>query len=204
VPVKYTTKPFELVHSDVCGPFSSPNLGDNRYCILFIDNYPRYTSIWLLPNNNAVTCTSTYQIFHARVDSMGYKIKQYQCDNRRAEYHNNTFRYVLAASGTTYEPYPPHAHHKNDVAEQIITKITAKARAIMIDSHAHIQISRDAVNTVVYLNQRSPNEGFNRNDRNGYEALYQMPYDMLHGFGKPTHDADGNKTSDQASLHNLH
>jgi len=31
-----------------------------------------------------------------------------------------------------------------------------------------------------------------------------MPYEMLHGFGKPTPDADGNQISYQASLHTLH
>ena len=65
VPVKRTTKPFELVHSDVCCPFSTPTLGDNQYYILFIDDYTRYTSVWLLPNKNSETCTSTYQSFQA-------------------------------------------------------------------------------------------------------------------------------------------
>jgi hypothetical protein len=58
VPVKHTTKPFELVHSNVCCPFPTPTFGDNRYYILFIDDYTRYTSVWLLPNQNAETSTS--------------------------------------------------------------------------------------------------------------------------------------------------
>jgi len=91
VPVKCTTKPFELVHSDVCGPFSTPTFGDNRYYILFIDDYTRYTSVWLLPNEKAETCTSAYQSFQARVDSMGYEIKQFRCDNGQGEYDNKTF-----------------------------------------------------------------------------------------------------------------
>jgi hypothetical protein len=85
----------------------------------------------------------------------------------------------------------------------MIRTITAKARVIMIDSQAPIQFWGEAVNTAVYLHQRSPNEGLKRNDRDGYQAPYETPYKMLHGFGKPTHDADGNKISYQASLHNL-
>jgi len=139
VPVKRTTKPFELVHSDVCGPFSTPTFRDNRYYILFIDDYMRYTSVWLLPNKKAETCTSAYQSFQARVDSMGYEIKRFRCDNGRGEYDNKTFRYVLAARGTTYEPCPPYAHHKNGVAECMIHTITEKARAMMIDSQAPVQ-----------------------------------------------------------------
>jgi hypothetical protein len=74
----------------------------------------------------------------------------------------------------------------------MICKITQKARAMMIDSQTPIQFWGDAVNTAVYLQQRWPNEGLKRNDRDGYQAPYETPYKMLHGFGKPTHDADGN------------
>jgi len=86
----------------------------------------------------------------------------------------------------------------------MIRTITEKARVMMIDSQAPIQFWGEAVNTEVYLHQRSPNEGLKRqNDNNGFQAPYETPYEMLHGFGKPTHDADGNEISYQAPLHNL-
>jgi hypothetical protein len=95
-------------------------------------------------------------------------------------------------------------HHKNGVAERIISTITEKARAMLIDSQAPIQLWGEAVNTAIYLHRRSPNEGLKRkDDHDGYKAPYETPYEMLHGFGKPTHDADGNEISYQASLHNL-
>jgi hypothetical protein len=101
VPVKRNMNPFELVHSDVRGPFSTPTLGDNQYCILFIDNSTRYTSVWLLPNKKSKTSISAYQTFQARVDSMGYEIKRFRCDNVWGVHNNTTFQYVLAARGTT-------------------------------------------------------------------------------------------------------
>jgi hypothetical protein len=86
----------------------------------------------------------------------------------------------------------------------MIRKITEKARAMMIDSQAPIQLWGEAVNTEVYLHQRSPNDGLKRNDdHDGYKAPYETPYEMLHGFGKPMYDADGNEISYQASFHNL-
>jgi len=85
----------------------------------------------------------------------------------------------------------------------MIRTITEKARGMMIDSQAPVQFWGEAINTAVYLHQRSPNEGLKRYDRDGYQAPYETPYEMLHRFGKPTHDADGNEISYQASLHNL-
>jgi len=74
---------------------------------------------------------------------------------------------------------------------------------MMIDSQAPIQFWGEAVNTTVYLHQGSPNEGLKRNDRDRCQAPYERPYEMLHGFGNPTHDADSNEISYQASLHDL-
>jgi hypothetical protein len=66
----------------------------------------------------------------------------------------------------------------------MIRTITEKARAMMIDSQVPIQFWGEAVNTAVYLHQRSPNEGLKRkNDNDGYQAPYETPYEMLHGFG---------------------
>jgi len=126
---------------------------------------------------------------------VGYKIKRFRCDNGRGEYNNNTIRYVFAAQGTTYEPCAAYAHQKNGVAERIIRTITENTRAMKIDSQAPIQFWGEAVNTAVYLHQRSPNEGRKGSDRDGYQAPYETPYEMLHGFGKPMHNANSKKIS---------
>jgi len=83
--VKRTTKPFELVHSDVCGPFSTPTFGGNKHFILFVDDYTRFTFVWMLPDKKSETCTTAYKAFQARVHAMGqgYQIKQFRCDNGR-------------------------------------------------------------------------------------------------------------------------
>jgi hypothetical protein len=62
----------------------------------------------------------------------------------------------------------------------MICTITEKARAMMIDCQAPIQFWGEAVNTVIYLDQRSPNEGLKRGDHDGYQAPYETLYEMLH------------------------
>jgi len=75
---------------------------------------------------------------------------------------------------------------------------------MMIDSQAPVQFWGEAVNTAVYLRQRSSNEGLTkRDDRDGYKAPYETPYEMLHAFGKTTHDDAGNKISYKAPIHHL-
>jgi hypothetical protein len=164
----------------------------------------RYTSVWLLPNKNAKTCTSSHQSFQAPVDSMGYEINRFQWDNGKGEYQNKTFQYILAARGTTYEPCPPYAHHWNGVEQTTTGIVTEKARAMMIDSQAPVLFWGEAVKSAIDLHQRSPNERLKRkNDCDGNQAPYEMPYEMLHGFGKPKHNANSNTISYQATIHNL-
>jgi hypothetical protein len=93
----------------------------------------------------------------------------------------------------------------NGVAESMINAITEQATAMIIDSQAPVQFWGEAVNTTVYLHQRSPNEGLERTtDLDGYQAQYKMAYKMLHGLRNAMHNANDNKILYQASLHNLH
>jgi len=81
VPVKSTVTALELVHVEVYGPLSALIFRDNQYYILFIDDYTRCASVWLLPHMKVEICTSAYQSFQTQVDSMGYEIKLFQCNN---------------------------------------------------------------------------------------------------------------------------
>jgi len=83
VPVKWTMQACNLVQLHVGGLFGTPTFRDNRYYMLFIDDYTRYTSVWLLPDHPTETCTSAYQSYQGGVDSMRYEIYQFHCANGR-------------------------------------------------------------------------------------------------------------------------
>jgi len=85
----------------------------------------------------------------------------------------------------------------------MIRTITERARAMIIDSQAPVQFWEEAVKTALCHHQKSQDEGLERNIRDSYQPQFEMPYEILHGCGKPMHDADGNNVSYQASLHSL-
>jgi hypothetical protein len=71
----------------------------------------------------------------------------------------------------------------------MIHTITEKARAMRLDSQAPLEFCREAINPAVYLHQRQPNEELTkRDDRDGYNSLYETPHEMLHSYGKPEFD----------------
>jgi hypothetical protein len=63
VKTKSTTKQFELIHSDVCRPFSTPTSPGHRNYILLIDDNTPYTSVSYLPDMMLKKWTSAYQSF---------------------------------------------------------------------------------------------------------------------------------------------
>ena len=198
ITVKRTTQPFELIHSDVCGPFKHPTLGVYRYYIIFVCDCTRWTEIFLLPGTKSELCSSAFVTFEESIKARNFKVLRFRCDNGKGEYNNNLFRGMLASRGITYEPCPPYAHHKNGVAERMIQTINEKARAMILDSQVPIEHWGWAVHTAVYLHQRTPNESLQREQR-----LYTTPYEMLHSHGKPTHTADQIPISYAAPLHHL-
>ena len=43
-----STNLLDLIHTNICGPFSTPCFTGHKYFITFIDNYSRYGYIYLL------------------------------------------------------------------------------------------------------------------------------------------------------------
>jgi hypothetical protein len=62
IPVQRTTTPFELVHSDTCGPFATKSQGGAVHFIVFIDDYTRYTFVYFLLDKKSETYVSAFQL----------------------------------------------------------------------------------------------------------------------------------------------
>ena len=75
-----TTEPFELVHSDVCGPMSVNSIGGSRYFVTFTDDYTRYTYIYFVKHKNEVL--AKFKEFVNMVKNCtGKNVKTFRTDN---------------------------------------------------------------------------------------------------------------------------
>ena len=45
-------EPLALVHSDICGPMQSLSLGNNKYFLLFVDDYSRVSWVYFRSQNS--------------------------------------------------------------------------------------------------------------------------------------------------------
>jgi len=184
-PVPRTTRPFELIHSDLCGPITPPSHSGKRYFILYIDDYSRTAFAYFLHTKTANEIVSVFQEFLSRIEAMlpDVKFSRFRCDNARGEYDNSLMRGILRVSGISFEPSPPYSQHKNGVSEHMIRTIATKARSMLLDSQLELEFWAEAVSTAAYLHTRSPSRTLD--GKTPYEMLWQKKpsLDHLRRFG---------------------
>ena len=59
LPFNNNVSSFDLIHYDVWGPSPISTPGGSRYFVIFVDNFSRYTWIYLFKNRSEL-----YQIYH--------------------------------------------------------------------------------------------------------------------------------------------
>ncbi|GJU64837.1 retrovirus-related pol polyprotein from transposon TNT 1-94 [Tanacetum coccineum] len=78
----------EIIHTDICGPFIN-DIGGHKYFITFIDDYSRYTYVYLIKEKSE--SLDVFKIFKAEVENqLNRKIKIVRSD-RGGEYYGKHF-----------------------------------------------------------------------------------------------------------------
>ena len=178
-----TSIPFELIHSDLCGPIKG-SIGGSQYYIVYIDDCTRYTEVYFLVTKSAEEISAKFQNYQAWVEAQGFRIKRFRCDNGSGEYNNSVFLALLGEKGIAYEPAPPYTQHKNGVAERMIRTLNTKARSMMWEANVPTKFWPEAIRTACYLHRRSPTTSLSGN-RSPFEALFGTvpPIEHLRRFG---------------------
>jgi len=82
-PVPRATRPFETIHSDVCGPFKAVSFSGARYFILYIDHYTCFCKVYFLHTKEANEVTGCFWEFRERIRKIfpKWEISRFRCDN---------------------------------------------------------------------------------------------------------------------------
>jgi transposase InsO family protein len=150
----------DLIHSDVCGPMSSPSLSGYEYYVTFIDDHSRKTWIYFMRTKNEVL--SRFQEFKALVENQtGRKIKTLRSDNG-GEYTSKAFKDFCAGVGIKRELTVPYNPQQNGVAERKNRAIVGAAKAMLYDQDLPRFLWAEACNTTVYIQNKSPHKALGR------------------------------------------
>ena len=103
-----TSKPLQLVHTDVCGPIDPPSFGKRKYFLLFIDDFSRKTWVYFLKKKSEVFVAFKNSKELVEKESC-YEIKSLSSD-RGGEFTSKEFNDFSQSHGIRFTltiPYSP-------------------------------------------------------------------------------------------------
>ena len=111
-----STSILEIVHSDVWGPSPITSLLGFNYYVLFVDDYTRFTWLFLLKSKSEVLFM--FKHFKNMVETQhNSKLKILRIDNG-SEYTNAEFQSYCSAHGILHQSSCPHTPEQNGVSER--------------------------------------------------------------------------------------
>jgi hypothetical protein len=145
---------FDLIYSDVWGPFPVPTVGGSRYFVIFVDDFSRYTWIYLMKNRSEVL--TIYRDFAKMVQTQYSKaIKVFRSDNAR-EYRQTDFSTILKHYGTIFHTSCAGTSQQNGRAERKLRQILDTIRALTNAASTPISFWGEVALTTVYTINRCP------------------------------------------------
>lgn len=150
----------EVVHADVCGPMETVSLGMSKYFLLFVDDYSRMAFVYFLKSKSEAI--EYFKEFKALVEKQTEKsIKVLRTDNG-GEFCSSAFEGLLKKAGIVHQKTNPHTPEQNGLCERLNRTVVERARCLLFDAKLDKSFWAEAVNTTVYLRNRTLASGLNK------------------------------------------
>ena len=143
----------ELVHTDVCGPMSTPSIGGANYFALFVDDASRKVWVAFLQRKSDLL-EKFKQVYHTLVNTKG-KIITLRCDNG-GEYTSTNFTNFCRGVGVVLSYTAPNTPQQNGVAERKIGAVVSMARCMLQRASLSSKFWAEAIAYAVHICNRIP------------------------------------------------
>jgi len=150
-----STRPFDLVFSDVWGP-APTSVGRHNFYVSFIDDYNKFVWVYFLRHKSEVfQCFNDFQ--HLVERKFDHKIRAVQTDwGGEYEALNSFFKRI----GIDHHVSCPHAHQQNGSAKRKHRHIVDMGLSLLSHASVPLKFWDEAFSTVVYLINRLPSRVF--------------------------------------------
>eukprot|EP00752_Nemacystus_decipiens_P006651 g5979.t1 len=149
-----TTLPFELVYTDLAGPFKPQAKDGSRYISKFSDHHTRWKAAYPIASKDKALDTLIYFI-QDYVITTGNRIQRLRCD-KGGEYMADYYRNYCKETGIQMEFAATNTPQQNGVSERDGRTILNMVRCILIDTGLPKFLWGEICETAVFLINRAP------------------------------------------------
>ncbi|KAJ9565872.1 hypothetical protein OSB04_001838 [Centaurea solstitialis] len=158
----------EIIHTDVCGPFSHVARGGYRYFITFTDDFSRYGYVYLMRHKSE--SFERFREFQNEVQNqLGRKIK-FLRSHRGGEYLSDEFDNHLMECGIVSQLTPLYTLQMNGVSERRNRTLLDMVRSMMCHSTLPMSFWGHALETAAHILNRAPTK-----------SVEKTPYEIWKG-----------------------
>ena len=150
---KHAHQPLQLVHSDLCGPMNVDSVGGSKYVHTLTDDYARYVTVYFIKSKSEVLSKFMEYVtmMENKTDLRGRAIRT---DNG-GEYTSQYFKKFFAGKGIAHQLTNLYTPEQNGVSERLNRTLVESTRSMLIHAKMPLKFWAEAVNTAVYLHNRS-------------------------------------------------
>ncbi|GJU15012.1 retrovirus-related pol polyprotein from transposon TNT 1-94 [Tanacetum coccineum] len=171
-----TTRCLELLHMDLFGPFALRSYGGNRYTLVIVDDYSRYT--WTIFLKDKTEAFDQFEIFSKKIQNqLGCTIVSIRTDHGREFDNEVQFREFCNTNGITHNFSAPRTSQSNGVVERKNRTLQEMSRTMLNEQSLPQKFWCNDVDTSTYILNRILIKAI----------LGKTPYELLRGR-KPTLD----------------
>ena len=126
------TKPLDLVHTDVMGPFEVESVGKAHYAVLFIDDCMKFFSVYVIRHKSDVA--DVFREYKREAETLHRRtIGMVRSDNG-GEYTSQAFIDICKETGMMQQFTSPGTPEENRTAERGVRSLTELMRANLLQA----------------------------------------------------------------------
>ncbi|UYV73409.1 hypothetical protein LAZ67_10003086 [Cordylochernes scorpioides] len=164
---KQSTKPLDLIHMDLIGPFQHESIGRAIYVLNIIDDFSRKIFPKFLKSKSE-TFAKLKEFIELIENIKGTKIKRIRSDNG-GEFTSRQLSFYLIEKGIEHQFTTFYSPSQNGIVERANRSLIEGTRALLIESQLPPKFWAEAMNTYSYIKNRTPHK---RNDKTTPEELF--------------------------------
>jgi transposase InsO family protein len=143
-----TTRPLEMLHIDLFGPITYISIGGNKYGLIIIDNYSRFTWVFFLQDESE-TEEVLKKFLRMAQNEFDIKVKKIRSDNG-TEFKNTQVEDFLDEEGIKHEFSAPYTPQQNGVAKRKNRTLIEMAKVMLDKYKTSDRFWAEAVNTACH------------------------------------------------------